>query len=72
MEFCSLYSEVQEFESSAVITSKQESCSLDESHCLQFVADNVDHNINTMDGNNTFHGIGTLSCLSPGIKKNPL
>jgi 5'-3' exonuclease len=72
MGFCSSYSEVKKFESSAVISSKQESCSLDESHCLQFVADNVDHNINTIDGNNTFHGMGIISCLSPGLKKNPL
>lgn len=72
MGFCSSYSEVKKFESSAVISSKQETCPLDESHCLQFVADNVDHNINTIDGNNTFHGMGIISCLSPGLEKNPL
>jgi hypothetical protein len=74
MEFCSSYSEVKKFVSSAVISSKQDlvSCSLDESHCLQFVADNVDHNINTIDGNNTFHGMGIISCLSTRVQKNPL
>jgi hypothetical protein len=32
---------------------------------LQFVADNVDHNIATIDGHGTFHGMGTIACLTP-------
>ena len=44
MGFCSSYSEVQKFESSAVVAKNQDtSHSLDQSHFLQFVADNVDH-----------------------------
>ncbi|VDI26391.1 Hypothetical predicted protein [Mytilus galloprovincialis] len=68
MGFCSSYSEVQKFETSAVI-SKQENTSnhYDESHCLQYVADNVDHNLCTVDGNNTFHGMGIISCITPAI-----
>ena len=73
MGFCSSYSEVQKFETSAVI-SKQENTSnhYDESHCLQYVADNVDHNLCTVDGNNTFHGMGIISCITPGIEKAPI
>ena len=44
MGFCSSYSEVQKFESSAVAAKNQDaSHSFDQSHFLQFVADNVDH-----------------------------
>ncbi|VDH98232.1 Hypothetical predicted protein [Mytilus galloprovincialis] len=73
MGFCSSYSEVQKFETSAVI-SKQENTSnhYDESHCLQYMADNVDHNLCTVDGNNTFHGMGIISCITPGNRKKHL
>ncbi|CAC5405803.1 unnamed protein product [Mytilus coruscus] len=60
MGFCSSYLEVQKFETSAVI-SKQEKTTdhFDESHCLQYVADNVDHNISTIDD-------------TPGLEKAPI
>ena len=35
---------------------------------MQFVADNVDHNSRTLDGMNTFHGMGIIVAVSPGIK----
>ena len=28
---------------------------------MQFVADNVDHNSRTLDGMNTFHGMGIIA-----------
>ena len=28
----------------------------------QFVADNVDHNIDILDGKETFHGMGVIAC----------
>jgi len=31
----------------------------------QFVADNVDHNICTTDGQNTFHGVGIIAVSTP-------
>lgn len=72
MGFCSSYSEVQKFESSAVVARNQDTDDpLDQSHSLQFVADNVDHNIDTIDGNNTFHGMGIISCTTPGVIKPP-
>jgi len=35
----------------------------------QFVADNVDHNVRTVDGQNTFHGMGIIAacCFGPGV-----
>ena len=35
---------------------------------MQFVADNVDHSIRTLDGNNTFHGMGMIATVTPGTK----
>ncbi|CAC5394804.1 unnamed protein product [Mytilus coruscus] len=72
MGFCSSYSEVQKFESSAVVARNQDTADpLDQSHFLQFVADNVDHNIDTINGNKTFHGMGIISCTTLGIMKSP-
>ena len=33
-----------------------------------FAADNVDHNIVTLDGKGTFHGMGVLAAVTPGNK----
>lgn len=35
----------------------------------QFVADNVDHNIRTVDGLETFHGMSIIAvfCFGPGV-----
>ena len=35
----------------------------------QWVADNVDHNTTTLDGKNTFHGMGIIGA-SIGMQKN--
>ena len=32
---------------------------------MQYVADNVDHNIRTLDGHNTFHGMGVIAAVTP-------
>ena len=34
---------------------------------VQLVADNVDHNIRTIDGSNTFHGMGIIATFTPGV-----
>ena len=46
---------------------------------LHFVADNVDHNIDTIDGLNTFHGMGIIACVTnakkcrlPAIKRTTI
>lgn len=33
---------------------------------LQFVSDNVDNNIGTLDGKDTYHGMGSIACETPG------
>lgn len=40
---------------------------------MQSVADNVDHNIKTLDGNSTFHGMGMIAAITPQVSKsNPI
>ena len=62
------YSEALRYEtngantSSAQIISGRKDCS---NVFLQFVGDNVDHNIQTLDGRDTFHGMGMISIESP-------
>ena len=36
---------------------------------IQFVADNVDHNTATLDGRNTFHGMGMIAVVTPGVRR---
>ena len=40
---------------------------------IQYATDNVDHNISTLDGNNTFHGMGMIAAVTPATKSiNPI
>ena len=69
MGFACSYDEVKKFESSAAA-----SCGLDipnftQNSFMQFAADNVDHNVRTLDGLNTFHGMGMLATVTPGLQQ---
>ena len=35
---------------------------------IQYVADNVDHNVCTIDGHGTFHGMGMIAAITPKLK----
>ena len=61
----SSYSEIQKYEACAAVEKSEESVRIGEDVCMQFVADNVDHNSDTIDGKNTFHGMGMISCMTP-------
>ena len=37
---------------------------------LQYIADNVDHDIRTINGKGTFHGMGIIAAVTPGIRKS--
>jgi len=63
--FCSSYKEVQMFERSASVT-QHNTAFASEGQFVQYVADNVDHNIRTLDGLGTFHGMGMIATLTPG------
>ena len=65
--YCSSYSEVKNFERCASVA--ENTVTLDSSpHFIQFVADNVDHNVRTLDSKNTFHGI--IAAFSPRTRTN--
>lgn len=64
--FCTSYSEIKKFQSSAaVVQGNSLQVDVGEESCLQFVADNVDHNACTIDGLNTFHGMGIMAAITP-------
>ena len=63
--FCSSYTEVKKFEMSAAQTKGTDIPGLTPGHFVQYVADNVDHNVCTLDGQNTFHGMGIIAAVTP-------
>lgn len=63
--FCASYNEAVLFESSAVTNSSSCEETLDEKF-IQFVFDNADFNVRTVDGFNTFHSMGGIMCVTPG------
>ena len=68
--FCSSYQKVQNYQQSAAVSQPLETPCLMQGHFLQFMAANIDHCIHTLNGLNTFHGMGMIKAvtLTPGIK----
>ena len=68
MGFSTSYSEVQIFEKNAAASAVTGVLDgLDTSDAmLLFAADNVDHNIVSLDGKGTFHGMGMIAAITPG------
>ena len=62
MNFCASYNEVQLVESSAATHPQPGTSPLS---FVQYTFDNADHNVNTLDGLNTFHCLGGIKCLTP-------
>ena len=67
--FCSSYSEVTRFEMSAACLQGTDILGITPGHFVQFVADNADHNVRALDGLGTFHGMGIIAALTPGMKQ---
>ena len=67
MGFGSSFSEVTKFEQNVAVSSKETGIydNFNTTLFIQFVADNVDHNIRTLDGLDTFHGMGIIAALTP-------
>lgn len=64
MGFCSSYKEVTLFENNAAMVNKTDIDCLSSESFVQFVADNADHNLCTLDGKNTFHGMGIIAAVT--------
>ena len=63
--FCSSYSEIQMYERSAAVNLGTDIPGLGSGSFVQHIADNVDHNLRTLDGCNTFHGMGIIATVTP-------
>ena len=68
--FCCSYSEVQHFERNASVCQGTNFADFAPNQVIQYVADNVDHNKITIDGRNTFHGMGMIATITPGTKRS--
>ena len=64
--FCCSYEEVHRFERNAAKFYGANIPDLS-TQFVQYAADNVDHNIRTLDGLGTFHGMGMIATITPGI-----
>lgn len=62
MGFSSSYSEVRKFETSAL---QQPLQILTKNSFTQFIFDNADINMDTIDGHDTFHAMGGIQCFTP-------
>jgi hypothetical protein len=63
--FCVSYSEVVNFSKSAACFPGTDIPM--SGHFGQYIADNVDHNLRTLDGHGTFHGMGMVVAVTPEL-----
>ena len=68
--FCSSYTEVKKYEVNAADAQGNEIPCFIPGQFSQFIAENVDHNVRTLDGANTFYGMGIIAVTSPDRKQN--
>ena len=54
------------FERSASVAQGTEIPNLTTNNFVQYSGDNVDHNVRSLDGNGTFHGMGIIAMVTPG------
>lgn len=62
---CSSYTEVQKFECCAAAEKENSNPNFVVESFFQYVADIIDHS-GTLDENNTFHGMGIMTTVTPG------
>ena len=66
--FCSSYPEVQLYERCAAKQRRVDIPGFIPGRFMQYSADNVDHNIRTLDGSGAFHGMGIVASVTPKLK----
>ena len=70
--FCCSYSEVKQFERSASIARADDIPHYFPGQFIQYVADNVDHNVSSLDGKDTFHGMGIIATVTPCARERKI
>lgn len=68
--FSCSYADVMKYERSAAVAQGTDIPGFTQEHHMQYVADNVDHNVATIDGTGTFHGMGIIAVVTPGTQQN--
>ncbi|GFS90820.1 uncharacterized protein TNCV_1004021 [Trichonephila clavipes] len=68
LDFCASYKEATLYEASATFAIPPE---IKPSSFAQFVHDNADFNINTIDGKGTFHYMGSIEIITPADSIQP-
>ena len=66
--FSCSYTEVQRYERNAAVTQCIDIPGFTSEHTMQYIADNVDHNLATVDGTGTFHGMHIITAVTPGTQ----
>ena len=66
--FCASYKTVQKYERSAAVAQGTEIPGYTPGHFVQYSTDNKDHNLRTLDGTGTFHGMRIIAAITPGTK----
>ena len=61
--FCESYDQVLKFKQAVVINESIDDLLQNDEGFTTFVVDNVDHNIATLDGSGTFHGMGAITVI---------
>jgi len=68
--FSCSYSEVKKYERSSSVAHGTEIQNFSANNFIQYSADNVDHNVRSIDGKGTFHGMGIIAMVTPGTKSS--
>lgn len=63
--FSCAYNEVIQYERNAAVALGKDLPETPQGSHIEFVADNVDHNLSTIDGTGTFHGMGIIATVTP-------
>ena len=63
--FLCSFSEEKKFERFCAIAQGTKIRNVSPGSCLQYSADNVDHNVRSKDGTGTFHAMGIIAMVTP-------
>ena len=63
--FTCSYHDVTTYERNAAVAYGTEVHGYTPDHHIQYIADNVDHNVAPIDGTGTFHGMGIIVAVTP-------
>ena len=66
--FCASYKTVANYEKCDTVAQGTDIPEYSPQHFVQYAADNVDHNIRTLNGNGKYHGMGIIATITPVTK----